>query len=96
MLHRISGNDTVSSTEQHRADKNLHEGKEKTMKQLRTRLLSAALAACMAVSVLPVSALALGGGIDSENDVSAQAQTGVRLNGGDIIDDTTITSDGVY
>ena len=66
------------------------------MKQLRTRLLSAALAACMAVSVLPVSALALGGGIDSENDVSAQAQTGVRLNGGDIINDTTITSDGVY
>ena len=31
------------------------------MKQLRTRLLSAALAACMAVSVLPVSAFALGG-----------------------------------
>ena len=66
------------------------------MKQLRTRLLSAALAACMAVSVLPVSALALGGGIDSENDVSAQAQTGVRLNGGETINDTTITPDGVY
>ena len=66
------------------------------MKQLRTRLLSAALAACMAVSVLPVSALALGGGIDSENDVSVQAQTGVRLNSSETIDDTTITPDGVY
>lgn len=66
------------------------------MKQLRTRLLSAALAACMAVSVLPVSALALGGGIDPENGVSAQAQTGVRLNGGETINDTTITPDGVY
>ena len=74
MLRKISGNDTVSFAEQHRADKNLHEGKEKTMKQLRTRLLSAALAACMAVSVLPVSALALGGGIDPENGVSAQAE----------------------
>lgn len=32
------------------------------MKKLGTRLISAALAACMMASVLPVSAFALGGG----------------------------------
>ena len=43
------------------------------MKKLGARLISAALAACMMASVLPVSAFATGGGTESESSVSGQA-----------------------
>ena len=42
------------------------------MKKQKMRLISAVLAACMMTSVLPVNALALGGGIAPENGVTAQ------------------------
>ena len=48
------------------------------MKKLGTRLISAALAACMMASVLPVSAFATGGGgTESESGVSEQAEAEV-------------------
>ena len=45
------------------------------MKKQKMRLISAALAACMMASVLPVNALAIGGGIAPENGVTAQENT---------------------
>ena len=45
------------------------------MKKLGARLISAALAACMMASVLPVSAFATGGGTESESSVNGQAET---------------------
>ncbi len=44
------------------------------MKKQKMRLISAVLAACMMTSVLPVNALALGGGTP-ENGVTAQEDT---------------------
>lgn len=63
------------------------------MKKQKMRLISAVLAACMMTSVLPVNALALGGGT-SENGVTAQedtAATQIPLEGV-----TTITKGGNY
>ena len=62
------------------------------MKKLGTRLISAALAACMMASVLPVSAFATGGGTESESGVSEQAETVT------VIPTTgmTITKGGIY
>ena len=62
------------------------------MKKLGARLISAALAACMMASVLPVSAFATGGGTESESSVSGQAETVT------VIPTTgmTITKGGIY
>ena len=63
------------------------------MKKQKMRLISAVLAACMMTSVLPVNALALGGGTP-ENGVTAQedtAATQIPLEGV-----TTITKGGNY
>ena len=62
------------------------------MKKLGTRLISAALAACMMASVLPMSAFATGGGTESESSVSGQAETVT------VIPTTgmTITKGGIY
>lgn len=62
------------------------------MKKQKMRLISAVLAACMMTSVLPVNALALGGGTP-ENGVTAQedtAATTIPFEG------TTITKGGNY
>lgn len=48
------------------------------MKKQKIRLISAVLAACMMTSVLPVNALALGGGT-SENGVTAQENAAIEL-----------------
>lgn len=47
------------------------------MKKQKMRFISAVLAACMMTSVLPVNALALGGGTP-ENGVTAQEDTAVE------------------
>lgn len=47
------------------------------MKKQKMRLISAVLAACMMTSVLPVNALALGGGTP-ENGVTAQEDTAAK------------------
>lgn len=63
------------------------------MKKQKMRLISAVLAACMMTSVLPVNALALGGGTP-ENGVTAQEDTAaiqIPLEG-----KTTITEGGNY
>ena len=62
------------------------------MKKQKMRLISAVLAACMMTSVLPVNALALGGGTP-ENGVTAQEDTAVET-----IPTTgmTITKGGIY
>lgn len=49
------------------------------MKKQKMRLISAVLAACMMTSVLPVNALALGGGFPSENGVTAQENAATEL-----------------
>ena len=49
------------------------------MKKQKMRLISAVLAACMMTSVLPVNALALGGGIAPENGVTAQEDTATTI-----------------
>lgn len=48
------------------------------MKKQKMRFISAVLAACMMTSVLPVNALALGGGTP-ENDVTAQENAAIEL-----------------
>lgn len=59
------------------------------MRKSGTRFISAALAACMMASVLPVNAFALGGGgtaTDPESSISTQAAvTGTVLKGGETI-----------
>ena len=62
------------------------------MKKLGTRLISAALAACMMASVLPVSAFATGGGTESESSVSGQAETVTVIPTAGM----TITKGGIY
>ena len=47
------------------------------MRKKSTRLLSAALAACMMLSALPVGAFAAEPGTETENGVSAQADAAV-------------------
>ena len=54
------------------------------------RVISAALAACMMASVLPVSAFASGGGTGSESSVSTQEEI-PRLEGGEEIKDMSGT-----
>ena len=63
------------------------------MKKQKMRFISAVLAACMMTSVLPVNALALGGGGTPENGVTAQENTAaetIPTTG------TTITKGGNY
>ena len=62
------------------------------MKKQKMRLISAVLAACMMTSVLPVNALALGGGTP-ENGVTAQEDTAAKTIP---FEGTTITKGGNY
>ena len=66
------------------------------MRKKSTRLLSAALAACMMLSVLPVGAFAAEvGAADPAAAVSEQeAATSHRLNGGEIIDEDFVVANG--
>ena len=66
------------------------------MRKKSTRLLSAALAACMMLSVLPVGAFAAEPGTEPENAATAQEETkGYYLkDGGVTIDDDFITAHG--
>ncbi|MCI6209637.1 MAG: hypothetical protein MR633_00705 [Faecalibacterium prausnitzii] len=57
------------------------------MKKSRLRMISAALAVCMMTSVLPMGAMAQGGGMKAENSVGVQEQTAVQLKGGEKITD---------
>lgn len=63
------------------------------MKKQKMRFISAVLAACMMTSVLPVNALALGGGGTPENGVTAQEDTAVETIP---FEGTTITKGGNY
>lgn len=62
------------------------------MRKKSTRLLSAALAVCMMLSVLPVGAFAAEPGTEPENTINTQDNQGERLNGSERITDTTIGS----
>lgn len=62
------------------------------MKKQKMRFISAVLAACMMTSVLPVNALALGGGTP-ENGITAQEDTAVETIP---FEGTTITKGGNY
>lgn len=66
------------------------------MRKKSTRLLSAALAACMMLSVLPVGAFAAEPGAEEpENGVSAQKETEpCRLKGGETVNDTFVEAHG--
>lgn len=64
------------------------------MRKKSMRLVSAALAACMAVSVLPVGAFALDVGTAPESSVSAQAEAVTKIE--DPGTDYTISEPGVY
>ena len=65
------------------------------MRKKSTRLLSAALAACIMLSVLPVGAFAAEPGEEPENAVTAQEETeGHYLKDGTTIDDDLITKYG--
>lgn len=63
------------------------------MKKQKMRFISAVLAACMMTSVLPVNALALGGGGTPENGVTAQEDTAAETIP---FEGTTITKGGNY
>ncbi len=62
------------------------------MRKKSTRLLSAALAACMMLSVLPVGAFAAEPGTEPENTINTQDNQGELLKGSERILDTTIGS----
>lgn len=66
------------------------------MRKKSTRLLSAALAVCMMLSVLPVGAFAAEpGAAEPENCVSAQKETEpYHLNGGETVNDTFVAAHG--
>lgn len=66
------------------------------MRKKSTRLLSAALAVCMMLSVLPVGAFAAEPGAEEpENGVSAQKETKpCRLKGGETVNDTFVAANG--
>lgn len=66
------------------------------MRKKSTRLLSAALAACMMLSALPVGAFAAEPGAEEqENGVSAQEETEpYHLNGGETVNDTFVAAHG--
>ena len=61
------------------------------MRKKSTRLLSAALAVCMMLSVLPVGAFAAGTDTEPENTVTAQEEAHILQKSGD-----SITSGGTY
>lgn len=66
------------------------------MRKKSTRLLSAALAVCMMLSVLPVGAFAAEPGAEEqENGASAQEETEpYHLNGGETVNDTFVAAHG--
>ena len=64
------------------------------MRKKSMRLVSAALAACMAVSVLPVGAFALDVGAAPESSVSTQETAMYQLEGGETIDDDFVAQNG--
>lgn len=66
------------------------------MRKKSTRLLSAALAVCMMLSVLPVGAFAAEpGAAEQENGVSAQKETEpYHLDGGETVNDTFVEAHG--
>ena len=66
------------------------------MRKKSTRLLSAALAVCMMLSVLPVGAFAAEpGAAEPENGMSAQEETKpYRLKGGETVNDTFVVAHG--
>lgn len=66
------------------------------MRKKSTRLLSAALAVCMMLSVLPVGAFAAEpGAAEQENGASAQEETEpYRLKGGETVNDTFVAAHG--
>ena len=65
------------------------------MRKKSTRLLSAALAACMMLSALPVGAFAAEPGTEPENAATAQEETvGYPLKGGETISDDFIAKNG--
>lgn len=66
------------------------------MRKKSTRLLSAALAVCMMLSVLPVGAFAAEpGAAEQENGVSAQEETEpYHLNGGETVNDKFVAAHG--
>lgn len=66
------------------------------MRKKSTRLLSAALAACMMLSALPVGAFAAEPGAEEqENGASAQEETEpYHLNGGETVNDTFVAAHG--
>lgn len=72
--------------------RNLTESRGFEDEKQKMRLISAVLAACMMTSVLPVNALALGGGTP-ENGVTAQEDTAVETIP---FEGTTITKGGNY
>lgn len=61
------------------------------MRKKSTRLLSAALAACMMLSVLPVGAFAAEPGTEPENAVTAQAEETLPFEGKEITKGGTYT-----
>ena len=64
------------------------------MRKKSTRLLSAALAACMMLSALPVGAFAAEPGTEPENAATAQEEEQeIHLNGGETITDKKIAED---
>ena len=65
------------------------------MRKKSTRLLSAALAVCMMLSVLPVGAFAAEPGTEPENAVTAQEETKpYHLNGGETVNDKFVAAHG--
>lgn len=65
------------------------------MRKKSTRLLSAALAVCMMLSVLPVGAFAAEPGTEPENTATAQEETeGYALKGGETINEDFIVAHG--
>ena len=65
------------------------------MRKKSTRLLSAALAACMMLSVLPVGAFAAEPGTEPENTVTAQKETkGYPLKGSEKINENFVVAHG--
>lgn len=73
-----------------------NEKRKRTMRKKSTRLLSAALAACMMLSVLPVGAFAAEPGTEPENGngVSAQAEETLPFAGKEITEGGTYTMEG--
>lgn len=72
-----------------------NEKRKRTMRKKSTRLLSAALAACMMLSVLPVGAFAAEPGTEPENAVTAQEEAHILpKTGGSITSGGTYTMEG--